>query len=492
METRANYVLVGIFTLAAILSAMAFVYWRAVGTGGSDQVILNVRIPGSAAGLIRGSAVLFNGVKVGDVKRVYIDISNPSVAIAETEVDRLTPITPSTQAEIGIQGLTGQAYIEMIGGNPQQENILDRAAADGVEAYINAKPSSVTNILKTVEDIASRTNEVLASVESFFNESREPLANTLRNAEKFSDALAKNSDSIDSFLASVGDLSETLSEVSGELQSTLNAAEKVLAAVDSEKVDNILANVDRFTARLDKASEGLEGIMASVDEAVQSVDTVATNLDETVTSLGKTAEETLTSLGKTTEDSITSLSGKAEETLDSANKVIASVEPERVRTAVANFEQVSRDTRVIAQDIAKVSDTLGKRAGDVDKIISDAGEIAKNLREASTRVDGVLAKLDGFLGTNGEGGEDLFAQASTTLKSFQRVADNLNARLGTITDGLARFSGQGLRDVEALVRDSRRSINRIERAISDLERNPQRIITGGEGTVPRSNGRQRR
>ena len=31
--------------------------------------------------------------------------------------------------------------------------------------------------------------------------------------------------------------------------------------------------------------------------------------------------------------------------------------------------------------------------------------------------------------------------------------------------------------------DGRRSITRIEQAITDLERNPQRIITGGEGKV---------
>ena len=77
-------------------------------------------------------------------------------------------------------------------------------------------------------------------------------------------------------------------------------------------------------------------------------------------------------------------------------------------------------------------------------------------------------------------------------KAFRQVADTLNARLGTITDGLARFSGQGLRDVEALVRDSRRSVNRIEQAVTDLERNPQRIITGGEGTVRQYDGRARR
>jgi phospholipid/cholesterol/gamma-HCH transport system substrate-binding protein len=49
-----------------------------------------------------------------------------------------------------------------------------------------------------------------------------------------------------------------------------------------------------------------------------------------------------------------------------------------------------------------------------------------------------------------------------------------------------------LRDVESLVRDSRRSVNRIEEAITDLERNPQRIITGGDGAVRQYDGRARR
>ena len=42
------------------------------------------------------------------------------------------------------------------------------------------------------------------------------------------------------------------------------------------------------------------------------------------------------------------------------------------------------------------------------------------------------------------------------------------------------------------MRDSRRSITRIEQAVTDLERNPQRIITGGEGTVREYDGRARR
>ena len=112
------------------------------------------------------------------------------------------------------------------------------------------------------------------------------------------------------------------------------------------------------------------------------------------------------------------------------------------------------------------------------------------IRSSGLRVDSVLAKLDGLLGS--EDAEGLIADASATMRSFRQVADTLNARMGTITDGLARFSGQGLRDVEQLVRDARRSVTRIEETIEELGRNPQRILTGGEGTVRQYDGRARR
>ncbi len=457
METRANYIVVGIFTIVAILSAFGFVYWKASSSGNGDNVTLNVRIPGSAAGLGRGSAVLFNGVKVGDVLRVYIDVTNPDIAIAETRVDRRTPVTPTTLAEIGVQGLTGQAYIELIGGNPKERNILEKAAEDGVDAEITAKPYAVTDLLKTAQNIADRADAVLESVQTFFDQARTPLTKTLDNAEKFSEALARNSDGVDKFLESVSELSETVKSVSGKIDSTMTAAQNLLEAVDPEKVSKIVADTSDVTGRLNKASEKFEDIASSADETIHTLNDTAL---------------------------------KIQDTLASVDKVTGAVDPDRVASAIANIDQASRDAKVIAQDFAKVSEKIGNRADDIDQIISDTRELTQRLNEASARVDGILQKVDSFV-AEGDG-KSFFAQASETLKSYKELADTLNAKMGTITDGLARFSGQGLRDVEALVRDSRRSVNRIEEAISDLQRNPQKIISGGEGEVRRYDGRVRR
>lgn len=457
METKANYVIVGIFTLAAILAAFGFVYWTAAIGDRGETIELRVRIPGSASGLSRGSAVLFNGVKVGDVRRVFIDVDNPSVAIADTLVDRYTPITRSTQADIGLAGLTGQANIELKGAVSQEPNILDEAEANGTVAEIVANPSAVTNLLQTAQDIFKRADNVLSQLEGFVGDARGPLTQTVQNAQKFSDALAANADGVEKFLSSVSALSEELAGVSGKLDGTLDAAEQLLRSVDREKVATIVANVETFTKSLGDSSDELEKIIANVDTTVRSVNEFA---------------------------------GKASSTLEKVDNVVGAVDPATVRQALADIGKASQTANRAAEDVAKVTDKFGDRAEDIDQIISDAKQLAQRLNQASVRVDGVLAKVDNLLGS-GEA-EGVMADASQTLKSFKQVADTLNSRLGTITDGFARFSNQGLREIEALARDSRRSINRIEEAVSDLERNPQRILSGGDGEVRQYDGRARR
>jgi phospholipid/cholesterol/gamma-HCH transport system substrate-binding protein len=457
METRANYVIVGIFTLAAILAAFGFVYWTAAIGDRGETALLRVRIPGSASGLARGSFVLFNGVKVGDVRRVYIDVDNPTVAIADTEVDRLTPITKSTQADIGLAGLTGQANIELKGADPRETKLLDEAEAENKVAEITANPSAVTNLLQTAQDIFTRADKVLSQLEGFTSDVRGPLTKTVENAQKFSDALAKNADGIDKFLTSVSALSVELQGVSGKLDGTLKAAEGLLNSVDKDRVKEIVANIDTFTRNLKQSGDQFDGVIKGVNTAVASINDFAQ---------------------------------KTQGTLAKVDGVLDGVNPNDVREALSNIKSASENANKAASDIASVTKKFGDRADDIDQTISDAKQLAERLNNASVRVDGILAKVDSLLGSGEANG--VMADARETLKSFKQVADTLNARLGTITDNLARFSGQGLQNVEALVQDSRRSINRIEQAVSDLQRNPQRILSGGDGEVRQYDGRVRR
>ncbi len=553
METRANYVIVGIFTILSILAAFAFVYWTAAIGDRGETATLRVRIPGSASGLGRGSAVLFNGVKVGDVTRVFIDVENPNAAIADTVIDRLTPITKSTEADIGLAGLTGQANIELKGGQLSEANLLDEAERDGRVAEIIADPSAVTNLLQTAQDIFQRADTVLSELEGFTRDVRGPLTETVKNTQTFSDALASNAPGIDKFLESVSALSEELAGVSGKLDGTLSAAEGLLNAVDREKIAAIVANAETFTKSLSTSSSQFDEIVAGVNSAVTSVkdfasrtgqtlarvdgivegidagavrnalsniesasvnankvaadvakvtekfgaradevDRIIGNVDTFTTSLSASSAQfdEITAGVNTAVTSISDFASKTGETLTKVDGILEGVEAGTVRKTLSNIESASVNANKAAADVAKVTDKFGARADDVDQIITDAKQLADRLNAASVRVDGILVKVNELLGS-GEA-EGVIADASETLKSFRQVADTLNSRLAAILDGLASFTGQGLRDVEALVRDSRRSITRIEQAVTDLERNPQRIITGGDGTVRQYDGRARR
>src|SRR5690606_19267101 len=257
--------------------------------------------------------------------------------------------------------------------------------------------------------------------------------------------------------ASVGKLSDTITGVSDQLSSTLASAEELLNSVDRDKIGAIVDNVEQVSRNFRDATADLDQIMGRVEE------TVATIRD---------------------------FSADAQTAIDKVNAVLDGVDPATVSTALTNFEQTSTTINSAANDIAKVARRIGERSGDIDKFIADASQLADRLNKASVRVDGVLQKVDSLLGS--DEAEGLIADAGATLAEFRKVGQTLNARLGTITDNFANFSGQGLRDLQGLIQDGRRAIQRIEAAITDLQRNPQRILTGGEGTIREYDGRARR
>jgi phospholipid/cholesterol/gamma-HCH transport system substrate-binding protein len=456
METRANYAIVGFFTLVVMLSAFGFVYWMAKFGNTGETAPLIVRIPGSANGLSNGSPVRFNGIPYGVIRNISIDPDSPDFVIAETTIRADAPVYTDTRAALEIQGLTGSAYIELQGGSPGNPNILTRARELGQVAVIDADPSGVTNLLATADDILNRANRVIGEVEGFVKDARSPLTETLKNTEVFTAALRDNADGIDDFLQSVADLSQTVKSVSGRIDSTLASAENLITSIDPQKIDRILANVDKVTSDVASASGDITKTLESFSQAAGSLERLAAD---------------------------------AGESLDKVDRIIASVDPAKVGESMDNIALASADARKALADARGVVETFSARKEDYDLIITDVKQLTGRLNAASTRVDGVLAKLDNFLGEGDA--SSLIADAEATLKSFRDVADSLNARVGPIADNLQRFSGSGLRNVDALVNDARRSIQRIERSISTIEQDPQRLIFGGD-TVKQYDGRNRR
>src|SRR5665213_2817226 len=107
METRANYVLIGFFTLAVVAAAFAFVYWFRHTGGTGERAVYRVIFSGPVSGLRTGSPVNFNGIRVGEVSDLNLDTVDPKKVDVTISVDPSTPIRSDTAISLEFQGLTG-------------------------------------------------------------------------------------------------------------------------------------------------------------------------------------------------------------------------------------------------------------------------------------------------------------------------------------------------------------------------------------------------
>src|ERR1700744_2015934 len=113
MKARTSSLFIGTVTLAVIAAAFAgFLEFRKIR---ADRRLGPLRIvfQGSAAGLLEGGPVNFDGVQIGEVKSIRLD--GPRKIVALTMIDHSAPIRKDTAVGLEAQGLTGLRAISLIG-----------------------------------------------------------------------------------------------------------------------------------------------------------------------------------------------------------------------------------------------------------------------------------------------------------------------------------------------------------------------------------------
>jgi phospholipid/cholesterol/gamma-HCH transport system substrate-binding protein len=191
METRANYVLIGLFTLAVIASAFGFVLWFQSLHTAKARTPLRIVFEGPAAGLRNGGNVNFNGIRVGEVVSVKLD--NPRRVVALAMVENNAPIRKDTLVGLEFQGLTGVAAISLKGGEEAAPPVpLDE---DGI-AVLTADPNKLQDVTEAIRATLQNINKVVA-------DNQEAVRNSLKNLEVFTTSLSRNSERIDGIMSRV-------------------------------------------------------------------------------------------------------------------------------------------------------------------------------------------------------------------------------------------------------------------------------------------------
>ena len=526
METRANYVAVGLLTLVAIIAAFVFIYWLGNRGAGSETAALDVRIRGSVSGLGIGSSVQFNGINVGRVTGLHLDGDDPRFVIARTEVQANLPIRTDTRASIGVRGLSGGAYIQLEGGTPAAQNVFAAPLADGLTIpRVEGDPSSVSELINRVNAIAARTETVMDGLQELVRDNSKGLTATIANAEKFSKALADNSEGVDRLLASAESMARSVETLSSKLDGTIKRAEEIANAIDPAKVSTTVDDLSASASSVRRTLEGLDAdkvrqtlddlaattkaareLVAGLDakKVNQTVDdlsaTVASTraiLDEvkpetvskTVNDISETAARARAVMAGVDENAVRSLVDDMSAASKQVSTLLASIDAARINSAMDNFSGAAEGARKAVDDVSKVTSRFGNRAEDIDQMVTDATELAARLNDASKRIDGVISRVDNLLGSGDTNG--LMADVRETLAQFRQTARNLDSQIAGVATGIRNFTRSGLGDTQGMINDARQSIQRIDRVIRNLERNPSALISGAGGSSIKESGSRR-
>src|SRR4051812_44030894 len=191
METRANYVLIGTFTLAVIAAAIGFVMWFQNLHSSKQRTPLRIVFEGPASGLRNGGNVNFNGIRIGEVISVKLD--NPRRVVALAMIENKAPLRKDTTVGLEFQGLTGVAAISLKGGEEAAPPVpLDE---DGTP-ILTADPNALQDVTEAIRATLQNVNRLVA-------DNQQSVKNSLHNLETFTGALARNSEKIDNVMARV-------------------------------------------------------------------------------------------------------------------------------------------------------------------------------------------------------------------------------------------------------------------------------------------------
>ena len=265
METRANYALIGLFTLAVIAAAFGFVYWFSGGERGQARQSLRIVFSGSVSGLSQGSSVSFNGLRVGDVSDISLLPEDPRRVVAIVQVDSRTPIRADTRARLEYQGLTGVANIGLSGGEPSAPPLV--AGPGQPMPTIFADRSDFQDLIETARNIARRADDVLERVGRVVTDNEGAVSRTIQNVERFSQALGENAEGIDRFLAQVGQAAEKVGPLAEKLETLATNVDEVVRAVDPQRVTRIVENVEGFTQSLEQNRQAIANTLRNADSS---------------------------------------------------------------------------------------------------------------------------------------------------------------------------------------------------------------------------------
>ncbi len=261
MESKVNYVIVGLFVLLLGAALFGVVLWLGKADYRGVYERYYAYMKESVAGLSVNSPVKYRGVEVGRVKEIILNPENLEEVRLTLDIIEGTPVKEDTVAVLDIQGLTGLAIVDLTGGTRQASTLV----AKPHEEYpvIKAGPSLAFRLDRTLsrlladqpvthllDNLVGLTQDTRTLVDE---ENRAALKKVLQDLSQVTDALAERSDELDRGLASGAQAMENLAATTQALRTSLPPV--------MERISRSAAALDGVTKDMSQASTAVTTVV---------------------------------------------------------------------------------------------------------------------------------------------------------------------------------------------------------------------------------------
>ncbi|MTW14360.1 MCE family protein [Pseudoduganella eburnea] len=274
MENRSHALMTGLFTIALLIAAILFGIWF-----NRDRVKYEpylIATSQSVPGLNPQAAVRYRGLEVGKVDDIDFDPKLAGQILIHLSIDPATPITKTTYATLGYQGVTGIAYIQL---DDEATGSPELATSKGNPSRIPLRPGLFDQLEKRGTAILGQAEEVTRKLNNFLNDD---------NQKKMLGAFSDVSDAAQSYR----DLAARLDPAVQKIPALMEHGDQALRSVDT------LANeANKVVVSLQGPNGAVQRLTTSVDRATTSVEAVASGVElETLPGVTGLADETKSSM----------------------------------------------------------------------------------------------------------------------------------------------------------------------------------------------------
>lgn len=259
MENRSYALMTGVFTIALLVAAVLVGLW--LNRDRTELVPYEIVTTQSIPGLNPQATVRYRGLEVGRVDQIVFDPRVTGQILIRLSVDKDSPITTTTFASLGYQGVTGIAFIQLDDDRTGSPRLAQR---EDQPARIPLRPGLLDQLEKRGLAILEKTEQITNSLANMVTpENQKTVLGAFDSIGKAADAYAAIPQKLEPTL-------DRLPVLANKLDRSLTSFDSAAASVD-QTADSYKQLADRLQAP-DGPLERINGAIGSLQAATNELE----------------------------------------------------------------------------------------------------------------------------------------------------------------------------------------------------------------------------